>query len=124
MPKVPFQSQKPNPMNPNVMDVTVEDVFACKDRVQIVDVREIHEWDGEYGHITEASHIILGTLPQKLSQVSPDEVVVFVCRSGGRSAQAAMYAKQNGYDHAFNMKGGMIEWTRQNLPTTAKAHKF
>ena len=123
MPKVPFQSQKPNPMNPNVIDVTVEDVFTCKDCVRIVDVREIHEWEGEYGHIAEASHIILGTLPQKLTQLSPDEVIVFVCRSGGRSAQAAMYAKQNGYAQAFNMKGGMIEWTRQNLPTTTPNRK-
>lgn len=117
MSKIPFQSQTANPANPNVIDVTVDDVFACKGKVCIVDVREPHEWVGEYGHIAEAKHIVLSTLPQNLSQISPDDVVVFVCRSGGRSAQAANFAKQNGYAHAFNMKGGMIEWTKRNLPT-------
>ena len=121
MSKVPFKSQTPNPMNPNVIDVTVDDVFACKDKVSIVDVREPQEWIGEYGHIAEAKHIVLNTLPQNLPQISPDEVVVFVCRSGNRSAQATYFAKQNGYTDAFNMKGGMVEWTKKNLPTTGRA---
>lgn len=116
MPQIPFQSQKPNPMNPNVLDVTVDEVFACKNSVKIIDVREQSEWVGELGHIAEAKLLTLGTLPQQMSQVPRDEVVVFVCRSGGRSAQATAFAKQSGYEHVFNMKGGMLEWNRRSLP--------
>ncbi len=105
-------------MNPNVIEVTVEDVFACKSGVCIVDVREHDEWIGELGHIAEAKLLTLGSLPNELSQIPQDEVVVFVCRSGARSARATAFAKQSGYEHVFNMKGGMLEWNKCNLPVT------
>lgn len=43
--------------------------------------------------------------------------VVFVCRSGGRSSNAAMKVKELFPQlEVINMEGGMIAWSKQKLP--------
>jgi rhodanese-related sulfurtransferase len=44
-------------------------------------------------------------------------VIVCVCRSGVRSARAATFLVQNGYD-AINLEGGMLAWAEQGEPLT------
>jgi len=44
--------------------------------------------------------------------------VVMVCRSGARSAQAAVKLKKQGFVDVHNMGGGMLAWERAKLPTT------
>lgn len=41
---------------------------------------------------------------------SPDETLVFSCRSGVRSVKAAQFAAMNGYTQLVNYKGGALEW--------------
>ena len=43
------------------------------------------------------------------------QLVVFYCRSGGRSAMATEAFTQAGYD-AHNMAGGMLAWASAGLP--------
>lgn len=79
-----------------------------------IDVREQGEWD--------AGHSNLFTL-YPLSQFSPevvptDKPIIFICRSGKRSAQACEIVEALGID-ATNMSGGMLEWQDLNLPMTA-----
>ena len=45
-------------------------------------------------------------LQQLIQEVPPDAVVMFVCRSGGRSHDAATAAMQAGYRAAFNVLEG------------------
>ena len=45
-------------------------------------------------------------VPQLKERVPQDAVVMFVCRSGGRSHEAAVTALQSGYSAAFNVLEG------------------
>ncbi len=85
--------------------------------VRLVDVRRPDEYVGEFGHVDGAELVTLGPdLQTWIDNGNPKDEVVFICRSGGRSGQATEYAKQKGYDKAFNMRGGMIRWSELNLP--------
>jgi rhodanese-related sulfurtransferase len=93
-------------------------VYANRDAVQIVDVREPFEW--EAGHIEEALHIPLNRLMagggEELDRSRP---VVAVCRSGNRSELAAVMLQARGHD-AHNMQGGMEAWESAGLPFSAE----
>jgi hydroxyacylglutathione hydrolase len=112
---VQFKSQTNNPMIPTVRDITPEDLRSHKSKVKIIDVRRPDEWTGEFGHIPEAELMTLDTLPARIDELPKDQTIVFVCRSGGRSAQATAFAMQNGITDTYNMKGGMIAWTEKNF---------
>jgi len=80
--------------------------------VSVLDVREPVEW--AHGHIAGSVHIPLMELVQRLAEVPAGRTVV-VCRVGARSAQAAAYLAQQGYDVA-NLDGGLVEWVGDGRP--------
>ncbi|MCL8026795.1 rhodanese-like domain-containing protein [Nocardioides bruguierae] len=82
----------------------------------ILDVREYSEW--EAGHAPGALHIPMGVLPVRLQDVPQDRLLV-VCKVGGRSAQAAMYLVQQGYD-VINLAGGMEDWAAAGRPLVSE----
>jgi len=79
----------------------------------ILDVREDFEW--EAGHATGATHIVLGTLPERVGELDPDVDTYVICRTGGRSAQAAAWLTGMGHT-AFNIAGGSDAWIEAGLP--------
>lgn len=115
---VKFQTAKPNPDNPGVQDIDPKELWEKRQEVQIIDVRRPDEFTGELGHIPGAQLIVLDTLPDHMDQLSKDKTIVFVCKSGGRSGRAVTFAHEEGYQKAFNMKGGMLLWNQLNLEIT------
>ncbi len=89
--------------------------------VQIVDVREQSEFDGPLGHVPGAVLIPLGELAARAGELSKDRPVVTVCRSGARSAQAAVLLFKAGFENVANMAGGMLRWRAQRLPAVGGA---
>lgn len=79
----------------------------------LLDVREHDEW--EAGHAPTAAHIPLGELPARAGEVPHDKDVYVVCRSGARSAQAAAFLNQGGWN-ATNVAGGMNAWATAGRP--------
>jgi rhodanese-related sulfurtransferase len=69
----------------------------------------------DLGHAPGASFIPMGEVHDRLSEVSADELVVVVCRSGGRSAAVTQVLRSRGYN-AVNMAGGMRAWAKLGLP--------
>ena len=55
--------------------------------VQLVDVREPHEWDA--GRIAGARHIELERVASQADTIDREKPVVFYCRVGARSGMAA-----------------------------------
>ncbi len=113
---VTFASQTENPNMPQILDISPDELSEKTQSVHMVDVRRADEYTGELGHIANTKHIVLDTLPEHIDSLPKDEPIVFICKSGGRSSQAAAFAKQNGFQHVFNMKGGMILWNQMGLP--------
>lgn len=83
------------------------------ERVQVVDVREPHEFEGPLGHIPGAKLIPLGALEQRAQELEGGKPVVTVCRSGARSAQASVLLRRHGIRETANLAGGMLRWRAQ-----------
>jgi rhodanese-related sulfurtransferase len=81
-----------------------------------VDVRERDEFDGPLGRIRAAVPIPLSELPQRSGELARDRPVVTVCRSGARSAQAAVLLQKAGFGDVANLAGGMVRWRAEGHP--------
>lgn len=73
---------------------------------QLVDVREPSEV--AEGSLPGAVNIPLGDLPARIGELDPDRRVVLLCRSGGRSGQAAEFLSASGFGDVVNLAGGML----------------
>jgi rhodanese-related sulfurtransferase len=100
-----------------ILEVDPSQVFENLNSVKIIDVRSEEEFTGELSHIQGAELLPLGFLPEQIDAISKEQAIVFVCRSGGRSAQATAFAKQMGFEDVYNMRGGMILWNDLGLKT-------
>ncbi|WP_130481710.1 MBL fold metallo-hydrolase [Sphaerotilus mobilis] len=87
--------------------------------VQVVDVREASEV-GEHadalGHIAGSINLPLGELPARVAELDAARPVVTVCRSGARSAQAAVLLQKAGLSRVANLAGGLLRWRGQGHP--------
>jgi sulfur dioxygenase len=86
--------------------------------LQVVDVREPAEFDGPLGHVPQAQLMPMGALPQRMAELRTDRPVVTVCRSGTRSAQAALQLQKAGFADVANLAGGMLRWRSERLPVS------
>jgi sulfur dioxygenase len=89
------------------------------DTVQLVDVREPAEFTGPLGHIAGARLLPLGGLTDCVGLLDRHRPVVAVCRSGARSAQAAVLLARAGFTEVANLAGGMLRWRAEGLPAEA-----
>lgn len=104
-------------INNDVPEVRAEDLKDFLGKIRLIDVRNPDEFTGELGHIEGSELVILGPdLRDFLEKEPRDESMVFVCRSGARSAQATMYSLQLGYQKVYNLKGGMLRWNELQYP--------
>ena len=63
----------------------------------VLDVRTKEEWDE--GHTEGAEHIVLTVIPLEIERIkSWGKPIIAVCRSGGRSGQAAQFLANQGID--------------------------
>lgn len=83
----------------------------------VIDVR--NDWELEISSVDFATHIVLFDLPQRADEVPMDRPVVFICRSGNRSLQAAYFLANNGWpaENMYNLEGGILRWAREVDPT-------
>jgi sulfur dioxygenase len=91
----------------------LEDAAAS---VQIVDVREPAEFSGPLGHIAGAMLMPMAGLQMRLGELDRSRPVVAVCRSGTRSAQAAVLLGKAGLTQVANLAGGMLRWRAAGHP--------
>jgi rhodanese-related sulfurtransferase len=63
------------------------------DTIELIDVRGT----GEYAevHIPEAKNIPLHLLPLRIAELDKKKKIIFICRSGGRSGQATLFAESD-----------------------------
>ena len=90
------------------------------DEAMIIDVREVNEYSE--GHIINSLHIPLSTLNKRMSEIEKHKAnkVIVACRSGHRSANACANLKKAGFEHVFNLSGGVMAWQNANLPLIKK----
>jgi rhodanese-related sulfurtransferase len=78
-----------------------------------LDVREVAEF--EEGNIPNSVHIARGVLEFQIGNhekfQDKDASIVIYCRSGGRSALAALALEQLGFTNVSSMAGGYMLWS-------------
>jgi glyoxylase-like metal-dependent hydrolase (beta-lactamase superfamily II)/rhodanese-related sulfurtransferase len=89
--------------------------------VQLVDVREPGEFAGPLGHLRDSRLIPMAELPARIGELDRARPVVAVCRSGTRSAQAAVLLGKAGFDQVANLAGGMLRWRAAGYPVEGAA---
>lgn len=113
----PFHSAINNPIYPGVIDIDPTELSSLKEKLTLIDVREPDEFVGELGHIPGSQLISLFELEDRFNEIPDQKAIVFICRSGNRSGQAAAFAKQQGLNNVYNMKGGMLLWNQLGFAT-------
>jgi len=82
--------------------------------LRVIDVRQMQEI--AMGTVPKAEALPLHTLPAKVHELSREEKLVIVCRSGARSAQACMFLQQQGFSNVYNLRGGIMGWVQSGFP--------
>ncbi len=79
-------------------------------RAVILDVREPDEYKGPLSPIPASSLLPLGNLQARLDELPKDKLIIAVCRSGARSAQACVLLQRAGFTRVANLAGGLLRW--------------
>jgi rhodanese-related sulfurtransferase len=103
-------------MHPQIPQLTPAQA-ADHTEATLLDVREADEV--AEGRIAGSTHIPLGQLAARAFELDRGRPVITVCRSGGRSSQAAQFLAAQGYDVA-NLAGGMTAWAADGRPVTTR----
>jgi rhodanese-related sulfurtransferase len=78
----------------------------------LLDVRE--PWECEAAHIAGARLVPMGDVPSRAHQeLDPEEHIVVVCHHGVRSLNVTAWLRQQGFEKAQSMRGGIDAWSRQ-----------
>jgi adenylyltransferase/sulfurtransferase len=104
----------PEPAMPasNPDEVTVQEMKrALDDRklgIQILDVREPDEY--QIAHIDGVPLFPLSTLPQRFTELDPNQQYFIHCKSGVRSLRALEFLREQGFKYLKSVKGGISAW--------------
>lgn len=84
---------------------------AQRPRPVLLDVRE--PWEQQICRIEGSQLLSMREVPQGMSTLSQAQPIVCICHHGGRSAHVAMFLERQGFNHVFNLTGGVDAWARQ-----------
>jgi len=86
------------------------EIMATNEDTIILDVRTLDEFNT--GHIPDAVSLPLDEIEAAAPHMMPDlgQTILIYCRSGVRSADAAVILVDMGYRNVFDF-GGIIDWT-------------
>ena len=78
----------------------------------VVDVRE--PWEVETASLEGSLRIPMGEMPARAHQeLDPEAHIVVVCHHGVRSLSVTAWLRQQGFDRAQSLAGGIDQWSRE-----------
>lgn len=105
--------------NMSIKEVDAFGLEQLRDQSEVVliDVRTDVEF--AQGSVPGAKHMPLHILPLMADQIENQKPVVFICRSGARSAQACAFLASKGFANVYNLRGGVMGWAQAGLALAA-----
>jgi adenylyltransferase/sulfurtransferase len=107
-------------MNPD--EVTVQEMknaLAEPERgIKVIDVREPNEY--QIARINGVALIPLGELPNRFTELDPNQQIYVHCKSGVRSLKAVQFLKGQGFKRVKSVKGGISAWAEEIDRSVAK----
>ncbi len=95
-------------------EVSVAEVKAMQDageEIVVLDVREA--WEFEVAHIGGSKHIPMGDVPARNQELDPGAHIVVVCHHGVRSMSVTAWLREQGFEKAQSLRGGIDRWSRE-----------
>jgi len=80
----------------------------------LLDVREA--WEFHTCRIEGALHVPMNEVPRRLAELDASAGVVAICHHGVRSLHVARFLVQQGFEHVYNLSGGVDAWARSVEP--------
>ncbi len=102
-------------------EMTVHDIKAAKDDLQVIDVRSPGEW--EEGHIPGATHLFLPELREKAARLAKRKPVAVYCDIGYRASIGASILKQEGFRDVSNVPGSWQAWKKAKFSIEGEKEK-
>jgi rhodanese-related sulfurtransferase len=94
-------------------EITPEDVkskLEGGEEFTLLDCRE--PWEYQAARIEGAMNIPMGEIPARVQELDPDEHIIVMCHHGVRSMNVTAWLRQQGFEKAQSMAGGIDRWSR------------
>jgi rhodanese-related sulfurtransferase len=89
--------------------------LMAEGKARLIDVRE--PWEFATAHIQGSLPMPMGDVPARANQeLDPDERLVVVCHLGMRSMNVAVWLRNQGFDQAQSLRGGIDAWSAEVDP--------
>jgi adenylyltransferase/sulfurtransferase len=105
----------PEPAVPasNPDEVTVQEMKRALDDpklgIKVIDVREPDEY--QIAHVNGVPLFPLSVLPQRFTELDPNQHMYIHCKSGVRSMKALHFLRGQGFKYLKSVKGGINAWS-------------
>jgi len=89
-----------------------KELAARHEPFTLLDVREL--WEFETARLEGAKLIPMGEIPSRAhEELDPDDHIVVYCHHGVRSMSVTAWLRQQGFEKAQSMSGGIDAWSRR-----------
>jgi rhodanese-related sulfurtransferase len=90
-----------------------------KEALFLLDVRE--PWETKAVSFPGAHAIPMGDVPSRANhELDPDERIVVICHHGVRSLNVANWLRNQGFEQAQSLRGGIDAWSRDVDPAVVR----
>lgn len=90
-----------------------------ENKARLIDVRE--PWEFATSRIEGTLPMPLGEVPARAHQeFDPDEWLVILCHHGQRSMNVAVWLRNQGFEQAQSLRGGIEAWSTEVDPAVAR----
>jgi rhodanese-related sulfurtransferase len=84
-------------------------------QAKLIDVRE--PWEFETAHVANSLFIPMGEVPTRAHQeLDPEEHLLVLCHHGIRSMNVTVWLRNQGFEQAQSVRGGIDAWSAQVDP--------
>jgi len=102
-------------------EITVAELKTLLDKrsqFTLLDVRE--PWELQTAQIAGSKHMPMGDVPSRFQQeLDPEDHIVVVCHHGVRSMNVTAWLRQQGFEKAQSLRGGIDRWSREIDPSVS-----
>ena len=115
----PIPSPSPMPLPTDIDVRTLQQMRDSGEKFTLLDCREPDEV--ATSRIEGSLHIPMREIPSRLAELGPKGGrIVTHCHHGGRSARVTQFLRQQGFDQAQNLAGGIDAWSLEIDPSVPR----
>jgi rhodanese-related sulfurtransferase len=114
-------SSQPIALDPEITPQAFQQLRATPspDAPILLDVRE--PWEFQAASLPDSLLMPMGDVPSRAHvELDPDAHIVVLCHHGQRSLSVAMWLRNQGFDRAQSLAGGIDYWSRSIDPTVPR----